>query len=428
MYLFADEDGKYPIEQKIFPPNYGGTVPDPRMNMGPTEGGPDDPTTPNTQLGAYGELFNMWSPGMPMEGVFPEVGDIVKITDLHIDYRDSVWYNTTTPWNHVLPVQDPCPGEYHWIIPHTGCGTHLSHNPYQTWAGGTASHINWPAGAITPNQDQLCLQVLAVITETQFNSTDTFLPSQTQPLQTGPAFAGGQTSDKNIHPCYNLGVEGCHYHDRANNTRAGDGTRYNNNTPNAQGGIGHMTLYMKPNPDWSGIYNMGTVNQEIGIQTAECYDVCAYRVSQDNSIPNIAPDWGGAVTVEMWTPRLSNNEGGGACPAGTDDCCNIHCPCHRGYQNIGQADPTGVGFHTRGYKVPYDGRYIIRYECEIYQAYGGQPWMGAYSEWSAWITINRKIVSWGNNIMHYFDPYTFCWDCGNYTNCGDYILPHVPTF
>ena len=390
VYLFADEDGKYPIEQKIFPPNYGGTVPDPRMNIGPTEGGPDDPTTANTNIDPNGELFNMWSPGMPMEGVFPVVGDIIKMTDLQIDYRDSVWYNTSTPWNHVLPVQSPCPGEYHWIIPHTGCGTQISHNPYQTWAGGTASHINWPAGAITPNQDQLCLQVLAVINETQFNSTDTFLPSQTQPIQTGPAFLGYPTLN-NEHTCYKLGVEGCHYHDRANNTRKGIGDRYNHNTPTVQEGIGHMTLYMKPDTSWVG----EVLGQETNGKDFQCYDVCAFRIADDNTFPNIS---NGSNVFEQWNPRLVD-EGPTGMPTNQgpmyptdwmDDCCNIHCPVDSGKQLHMQPS------HTKGYRVPYDGRYRIRYDAEVYQAHGN-AWTDP-SWWTAWVTIDRKIVTWSNSV------------------------------
>ena len=48
-----------------------------------------------------GDPLNMWGRGMPMEGVFPEVGDIVKITDLHIHplERGQRWFESTMPWH-----------------------------------------------------------------------------------------------------------------------------------------------------------------------------------------------------------------------------------------------------------------------------------------------------------------------------------------
>ena len=411
VYLFADEDGKYPIKQKTYPPNYGGTVPDPKMNVGPTEDGPDNPATANTnmdpaQAGVMsgndpGMPFSMWSPGMPMEGVYPEVGDIVKITHLATDYRDSVWYNTSTPWNHVLPVQDPCPGEYNWISTHTGCGTHLSRNPYQSWAGGTSTYLNPPAGTITPNQDEICLQVIAVITEAEFNSNTVFKPSQTQPILNGPDYSVGQPQDLNIHPCYSLGVDGCYYRDRANNTRKGDGIRENNNTTCAQGGIGHMTLYMNPNPNWSGL----TGNQTVGIQDGDCYDVIAYKIDEDHSFPEISMGglFGPTSVREQWNPRLMD-EGPTSIPTNmdttppypttaitwTDDSCNIHCPVRHFDQNSSQP------CWTRGYKVPYNGRYRIRYDAEVYQAHGN-AWTDS-SWWTAWVTIDRQIVTWSNSV------------------------------
>ena len=431
VYLFADEDGKYPIKQKTYPPHYGGTVPDPTMNIGPTEDGPDNPATANTnmdpaQAGVMsgndpGMPFSMWSPGMPMEGVYPEVGDIVKITHLDTDYRDSVWYNTSTPWNHVLPVQDPCPGEYSWITTHTDCGTHLSRNPYQTWAGGTSTYLNPPSGTITPNQDEICLQVIAVITEGEFNSNNTFLPSQAQPVLNGFGYSPGQASDLNIHPCYTQGVEGCHYRNRANNTRKGDGIRVNNNTTCAQGGIGHMTLYMNPNPNWTGIYNMGMVDQAIGnVGDADCYDVCAYKTAQDNTFPNIAATGWNSHIDRQWNPRL-NDEGPPHLPW-TWDCCNIHCPVERFREDNQQP------CWTRGYKVPYDGRYIIKYEAEVYQSFGGGGgFWGDPSRWSAWVTIDRQIVTLGGNgAIYYSNPNTWCQDCGY--GGGDSYLPTAAPF
>lgn len=431
VYLFADEDSKYPIEQKTYPPNYGGTVPDPTMNIGPTADGPDNPDTRNTnmdppQAGVMsgndpGMPFSMWSPGMPMEGVFPEVGDIVKITHLGTDYRDSVWYNTSTPWNHVLPVQDPCPGEYHWIGSHTDCGTHLSRNPYQTWAGGVSSFLDFSAGTITPNQDQICLQVIAVITEAEFNSNTVFKPSQTQPILDGPGYSPGLPQDLNIHSCYNQGVEGCYYRNRANNTRKGDGISVNNNTTCAQGGIGHMTLYIAPNPNWSGIYNMGIVDQPIGhVGDAECYDVCAYMVEEDHTFPEIPATGWNTYTHRQWNPRL-NDEGPPHLPW-TWDCCNIHCPVRRFTQLHQQPS------WTRGYKVPYDGRYIIHYDAEVYQSHGN-AWTDP-SFWNAYVTIDRQIVSWGNQPVEikYTNPNIGSWYDGPCTNGGTTYLPTLPPF
>lgn len=398
-YLFADEDGAYPINLN----SQGDPITS--HNIGPTSDGPDNPATPNTNIdptqalflypGTIGGMnvpgmpFSMWSPGMPMEHKYPEVGEIVKITDLQVDYRDAVWYNKTSPWEHILP--DGNTGEFSSF---NGSGTPQSPNPYQLW----------PAAA--PKKDWICLQVIAIITETQFNSNDIFIPSQTQPLLDGPAFTG----IANQHTCWNGGTEGCHYHDRADN----------NLTSSGFGGIGHITLYMKPNPTWSGLLNMGTENQEIGAQPAECYDVCAYKTAQDNTFPNIpATGWNSEVQ-RQWNPRL-NDEGPPNLPW-TWDCCNIHCPVERFRED--NAQPCW----TKGYRVPFDGRYIIKYEAEVYQSFGGGGgfWSDP-SRWSAWVTIDRQMVTrGGNGAIYYSNPNTWCQDCGY--GGGDSYLPTPAPF
>jgi len=344
-YLFVREDGDY--------------------SSGP---GPDDPAHRNQTIDQRGELFNMWSPGMPMEGIFPEVGEIVKITDLQLDYNDAVWYNSNSPWNHVLP-------------------------------DGSLQSNSWPQ--VAPQRDWVCLQVIAVITKTQFDSNTTFLPSQTTPVINGPPISPFNYSHLCVQkqPPYTPGggaiVEGCKYHDRP----IWQGGIMPHNV--THGGIGHITLYMKPDPTWSGL----TGNQTVGIQDGDCYDVIAYKIDEDHSFPEISMGglFGPSYVREQWNPRLMD-EGPTSIPTNmdttppypttaitwTDDSCNIHCPVRHFDQNSSQP------CWTRGYKVPYNGRYRIRYDAEVYQSHGN-AWTDP-SWWTAWVTIDRQIVTWSNSV------------------------------